>query len=101
MSPTMKITTGLLGIVAALGLWAVVPSEKTSETLTRTKQYLKLVGGTQEAQAKLNAFIDEQQGACKAKGLVLQLTPQGLLTCVEAPKPTTPPAPATAAGEKK
>lgn len=93
-------TTLLAGVVflgAALGTFTLVDaaSEKPSETLKRTQHYTKLLGTVQEAQDKLNLFIEGEQKGCQSKGSQLQQTPQGMLACVVPPPPPAvkPPAP--------
>jgi hypothetical protein len=88
------IIVGVLGVVGVGGVVAVVGGESASETVKRTQQYTTLLGKAQAAQEKLQAFIDGQQKACTAKGRVLNMSAQGLLACVDAPKPQAqPPAP--------
>lgn len=93
----MSITTKLAGGVAVLwvglviGMVFAVGGETPSVTLKRTQSYAKLVGGVQSAQDKLNTFLDKEKAACEVRNENLQLSPQGMLTCVAVPKPPVTP----------
>lgn len=84
---TLIATAGFL-LVAGLG-WAFLPNETASETLKRTQHYTKLVGGVQSAQDRLNTFVEGEQKACSVKDGTLQLSAQGMLSCLVVPKATT------------